>query len=111
MGLTLRWIGATDSELDQVAETRMRCYASAVKDLDRYKEGIRSDPRATAGDFLLAEEGAEGIGTSTVMDFRMWIRGAPVACQGVAFVGTVRTRRRVANAAGEPGVASQMMYE
>jgi predicted acetyltransferase len=111
MKLDLRWLGTTDAELDRVAETRMRCYAPAARDLPRYLEGIRLDPRPKAGDFLIAMDGAEAVGTSTVMDFRMWVRGAALPCQGVAFVGTVRTRRRVARSPGSAGVASQLMHE
>lgn len=110
MPLQMRWTGHTDADLDRVAETRMRCYAPAAKDLPRYLTGIRADPRAKAGDFLLAEDNGQPVGTSTAMDFRMWVRGSAVPCQGVAFVGTVRTHRRRTTSA-EPGVASQLMHE
>ena len=38
MALKLRWVN--DDERDRVAETRLRCYASGTKDLDRYREMI-----------------------------------------------------------------------
>src|SRR2546423_14554523 len=89
----------------------MRCSAAATKPLPFSNSGIRLDPRAKAGDFLLAQDGDEAVGTSTVMDFRMWVRGSPIPCQGVAFVGTVRTRRRGAKTGDGAGVASQLMHE
>jgi predicted acetyltransferase len=39
----------------------------------------------------------------------MWVRGAALPCQGVAFVGTVKTHRRGATASGQRGIASQLM--
>jgi predicted acetyltransferase len=108
MSLHLRWVGEND--LDRVAETRMLCYAPALKDLDRFKEGIRSDRRARSGDFLLAERDGQAVGTTTSLSMTMWVRGAPVSCQGVAFVGTIKTHRR-GGAGSQKGVATQLMAE
>src|SRR4051812_17306310 len=94
MGLNLRWVN--DNERDRVAETRLRCYAFGTKDLDRYRDMIKHDGRAKAGDFLLAERDGEAIGTTTSLSMTMWVRGAPLPCQGVAWVGTIRTARRQA---------------
>jgi predicted acetyltransferase len=40
----------------------------------------------------------------------MWVRGGPVPCQGIAYVGTVRTHRR-GGSSDTPGVATQIMHE
>ncbi|MBV8780405.1 MAG: GNAT family N-acetyltransferase [Phycisphaerae bacterium] len=98
--MNLRWAG--EDELDRVAETRMHCYAQAIKDLPKFQEGIRGDERATAGDFLLAEQDGQCIGTATGLSMHMWMRGARLPIQGVAYVGTIRTARR-------GGVANQIM--
>jgi predicted acetyltransferase len=105
MAVDLRWIG--EEELDRVAETRLRCYAPAAKELEKFKAGIRSDARARPGDFLLAEIDGRPVGTSTSMPLQMWVRGGRVPCQGVAYVGTVRTARRAGGT--EKGIATQLM--
>ena len=109
MPLTLRW--ADESSLDRVAETRLRCYASAAKELDAYREMLRVDLRVKAGDFLLAEEGDEAVGTASAFSFTTWVRGAPLPCQGVGWVGTIRTRRRAGTGGNSHGIASQLMHE
>jgi predicted acetyltransferase len=106
MPIKLRWVG--EEEMDRVAQTRLRCYAPAAKELEKFKEGIRADARAKPGDFLLAEENAEAVGTTTSMSLNMWVRGGRVPIQGVAYVGTIRTARRAGGA--EKGVATQLMH-
>jgi predicted N-acetyltransferase YhbS len=109
MALSMRWVG--DSDLDRVAETRWGSYAHALKDLPKFQEGIRADRRAVAGDFLLAEtEDGQAVGTATSLSMTMWVRGAPLSCQGVAYVGVIKSHRR---RRGTPaaGVASQVMLE
>jgi predicted acetyltransferase len=109
MPLKLRWIG--EDELDRVAQTRLYCYAPAGKDLATYKEKIRADRRAKVGDFLLAERDGVAVGTTTALSMTMWVRGAALPCQGVAYVGTIKTHRRGGGASGEQGVATQLMFE
>jgi predicted acetyltransferase len=70
---------------------------------------IREDPRGRAGDFLLAERDGEPVGTATSHSMTMWARGGPVPCQGVAWVGTIKTHRRRTKDAD--GVATQLMRE
>lgn len=106
--LQLRW--TQDDERDRIAVVRMRAYAAAAKDLTTYQERIRLDPRAAGGDFLLAEAGGEAVGTATSLSLMMWLRGGPVPCQGIAFVGTVRTHRR-GGSGDSPGIATQIMRE
>jgi predicted acetyltransferase len=108
MSLVLRWV--EDDERDRVALARMRAYAPAAKDLPRFQERIRSDPRAVAGDFLLAEIDGQPIGTATSLSMAMWVRGGHVWTQGVAYVGTIRTHRR-GGSAEQPGIASRVMHE
>ncbi len=88
----------------------MRCYAHAAKERDRYRSGIRADSRAKPGDFLIAEQDGVDVGTATALSLQMWIRGGRIPCQGVAYVGTIKTHRRAAQGAGG-GIASQIMRE
>jgi predicted acetyltransferase len=72
-------------------------------------ENIAADPWSGAGDYLLAEDGDTALGTATSIPFRMWVRGSPISCQGVAYVGTAKFARR--RGGTEPGVASVVMNE
>ena len=108
MPVTLRWVG--ESDLDRVAETRVRCYATAAKELEQCRQVLRADPRPKPGDYLLAEDGDEAVGTATTISFTTWVRGSPLPCQGVAWVGTIRTRRRGGDG-NSRGVASRLMHE
>lgn len=87
----------------------MRCYSHAGREIDRYKQHVREDPTAVAGDFLLAERDGEAVGTATSLSLTMWVRGSPIPCQGVASVGTVKTHRR--RSADGKGVATRIMHE
>ena len=107
MGLEMRWVG--DDERERVAETRMLCYAPARSELPQYVERIKTDVRVKAGDFLLAEDNGQPVGTATSIAMTMWVRGGPVPCQGVAHVGTIKTHRR--KAASGKGVATIVMNE
>jgi predicted acetyltransferase len=114
MPLQFYWPGEAD--LDRVAETRCRCFSSATKDLDRFKEGLPADARARVGDYLLAERDGVPVGTTTSMSLHMWVRGGRIPIQGVAYVGTVRTARRGNGGRGgdgggtKNGVATQLMH-
>jgi len=109
----LRW--ATADELDTVALTRLRCYAGAAKELDSMKERLLAEGRAKVGDYLLAFRDGQPVGTTTSLSLTMWVRGAPLPCQGVAWVGAVKTERRRGAAPGTtdaaPGVATLVMRE
>src|SRR5947207_1217363 len=108
MPLSMRWIGPSD--YDRLARTRLLCYGSAMKDLATFREKIELDARAQAGDFLLAERDGMAVGTSTSLSMTLWARGAAVPCQGVAYVGTIKTHRR-GGSGGEKGIATQLMQE
>ena len=106
MPLSLRWVNL--DEQDRVALARMRCYSHASKELPSIKDRLLADPRNHAGEFLLAELDGEPVGTATALPLNMWVRGGRVPCQGVAWVGTVRTYRR---RSGEAGIATRVMHE
>ena len=71
--------------------------ASLERDLAASREEIErlmhseKDARAKPGDFLIAERNGLDVGTSTSLSLKMCIRGGCVPCQGVAYVGTVKT--------------------
>ena len=108
MGLELRWIGP--DELDKVAQARMRSFGMGDGDLENFKTRVRQDRREYDGDWLIAEEDGQPVGTATSLSLTMWMRGAPIPCQGVAWVGAVRTHRRRGNG-DQPGVACAVMQE
>ncbi len=110
MSIAMRWVGHDESE--RVAQTRLHCYGTALREAARFNERMAEDTRANAGDFLLAERNGDPIGTATSLSLRMWMRGVPISCQGVAWVGTIKTeRRRSTSASSEKGVASAIMAE
>jgi predicted acetyltransferase len=123
MSHTLRWVGA--EEADRIAEARLRCYASASKELQRFREELQREAQAPLGaaEYLLAEGAGRLLGTTTAWALTMWVRGGSVPCQGVAWVGTARTQRRKGGAAtraeagglpagaGRSGVATELMFE
>jgi predicted acetyltransferase len=109
MSLNLRWVD--ESEYDRVAEARMYCYGSAAGEREQFKESFSLNRKLIPGDILLAERGGRTVGTATNLDMRMWVRGGAVSCQGVAWVGTVKTSRRGSTVNKEPGVATRVMNE
>jgi predicted acetyltransferase len=115
MPLTFRWTGAAERE--RVVETRLRCYGRAGREREYFEKRLMDDPRSVEGDFLLAEDSlpdgqTEAVGTVTSLSLTMWMRGSPFACQGIAWVGTVRTHRRLGGGTkAERGIASQLMLE
>jgi len=108
MSLELRWVGEPDYE--RVAVARHRCYSGRSGDLDRYRRGMVEDRRHRPGDFLLATRGGVDVGTATALSLHLWARGGRVPCQGVAYVGTLKTARRLGGE-GEQGVATRLMHE
>src|SRR5581483_3706725 len=109
MPLTLRWVGS--EEADRVAEARIYSYAGGLKDAQRFREVVALDAEGD-GDFLLAERSGQPVGTSTGMPMTMWVRDGSVSCQGVRYVGAIKTERRKGGRAGsEPGVATAVMRE
>jgi predicted acetyltransferase len=107
-GLTLRWVG--EGDLERVAQTRMRCYAPSQNLIEKYRDSVRTDLASPPRHFLLAELDGEPVGTTTSLDMTMWVRATPLPCQGVAYVGTVKTHRRIATGPAK-GIATQLMNE
>jgi len=107
MALKMRWVG--NEELDRVAETRWMSYGHARKDLVRFKENIHAGPWGRPGDYLLAEKNGDAVGTASSYAMTMWVRGSAVSCQGVAYVGTIKSARRRGRT--DPGVGSEVMRE
>lgn len=97
-------------DYERVATIRMRSYSTMLSRAPIYSEGIVKDGRAKPGDFLIATKNGEDVGTATSMSLSMWMRGERFPCQGVAYVGTIKTQRR-AGAPGAPGIASQIMHK
>jgi predicted acetyltransferase len=112
MSLNFRWVD--ESEYDRVVDARLLCYGASAADRERYQQSPTLNRQLMPGDILLAERNGRTIGTSTSLDMRMWVRGGVVPCQGVAWVGTIKTSRRGSSAGGnlkEPGVATRVMNE
>ena len=106
--MNFRWVGEED--FPRVAETRLCCYGDPGKDRKRIADYLRDDPRGKAGDYLLAELDGQPVGTATSFSFNIWIRGASMPCQGVAWVGAIKTMRRRSEKISS-GVASQVMWQ
>lgn len=106
MALKLEWVG--ESAYDRVALARHRCYSGMSGNLARYNEGMQIDRRQKPGDFILATRDGTDVGTATALSLHMWMRGARLPCQGVAYVGTIKSHRR-GGSKEERGIASQIM--
>ncbi|HSI36296.1 MAG: enhanced intracellular survival protein Eis [Phycisphaerae bacterium] len=110
MSLSLRWVGREQAEI--VGRVRALCYSPLAKNIPDYQKYLAADERVPADDLLLAERDGAALGTATAYPMTMWVRGGPVACQGVAFVGTIKTHRRSARtSADDPGIATALMRE
>jgi hypothetical protein len=118
MATTTRW--ASRGEADLIALVRLRCYGAVMKDLPKFRQMFSDDQRSRDGDYLLLERDGEAVGTATSLSFPLHLRGAAMPCQGVAWVGTIKTaRRRHGGASDAPaaagpspdrGVATQVMH-
>src|ERR1700686_4086031 len=107
MGLQMRWVG--EEEAERVAQTRLLCYGHASNQTERFRESVRGDARARGGYYLVAERDGELVGTATSLSMKMWARGAALPCQGVSWVGTIKSHRR-RSSDGE-GVATRIMRD
>jgi hypothetical protein len=103
MSLTLKWHGREAAEA--VGRVRALCYAPVTKEVGDYQRRLAGDGRVTGDDLLLAERDGVPVGTTTSYSMTMWVRGRPLPCLGVGWVGTVKTHRR------SGGIASQLMHE
>jgi predicted acetyltransferase len=107
-GLTFRWVG--EEEAERVALARMLSFGSSQNLIEKYRDTVKTDLAAQPRHFLLAELDGRPVGTATSLDMTMWVRGTPLPCQGVAYVGTVKTHRRIADGPAK-GIATQLMNE
>ena len=96
---------AGTGEFADVVRTRSRCYARGYADKVIGDESAVEDPwgDAAAGDYLLATRRGRTVGTLTALSGRIAVRGTPLPCQGVAWVGTAHDARR------SGGVATKLM--
>ena len=101
MSLTLHWHGREAA--DVVGAVRGLCYGSAQQGVAEYSELLAKDERIVSDDLLLARRDGEPVATATAYSMTMWVRGHAFPCQGVAYVGTIKTQRR------SGGVASAVM--
>ena len=107
MSLKLRWVG--EEARDRVGEIRALCYARAAKEVPDFIKNIREHRTSGPGDWLLAERDGAAVGTATSIPLTMWVRSGSVPCQGVAYVGTVKTSRR--RSGTDPGVGTALMKD
>jgi len=105
----MSWVGRDQSEL--VGRIRALCYAPTARDVATFQGNLAKDARVVGDDLLIAERDGLGIGTATAYPMTMRVRGGPVSCQGVAYVGTIKTHRRSSASATEAGVATGLMRE
>lgn len=108
MPLNLKWVGEAD--YDRVLQTRLYCYGASWKDQSLFRARLEHDTRCKPGDYLLAERDGLDVGTLTSLSLKMWLHGASFACQGVAWVGTIKSHRR-GGSGNEKGIATQVMNE
>jgi predicted acetyltransferase len=106
MSLTTRWLGR--ESIDTIADVRMRCYGTSAAERTSFLARSQRD-RFVDGDVLLAEEKGHPIGTATHLSLQICPRGGRVPCQGVAWVGTVKSHRR--RRVDGHGIASTIMRQ
>ncbi|HEY1684684.1 MAG TPA: GNAT family N-acetyltransferase [Tepidisphaeraceae bacterium] len=107
MALEFHWLGEESQE--RVVKVRLRSFGAGSKEKQRFADATRTPIEPMEREFLVASHDGEDVGTTCSIDLNMWIAGAAVPCQGVGYVGTIKTQRR--GAGGEKGLASQMMWQ
>lgn len=103
MSLKLQW--HTREAADVVGKVRGLCYGNMQQEVGGYSTRLAEDDRVQSDDLLLARLDGDPVATATSYSMNMWVRGARLPCQGVAYVGTIKTRRR------SGGLASAVMRE
>lgn len=91
MALTSTWLGR--ESIERVASIRLRCYGTKPEEQADMSQRTEAD-RFTDGDVLILSDETGDVATATSLSLTMNLRGTPVPCQGVAWVGTVRSHRR-----------------
>lgn len=106
MSTNIRWVGRESA--DAIIDTRLKCYAGSMHDRARYRVFLDTDIRTRDGDVLLLEQAGQAVGTMTSLSLTFHAHSASFPCQGVAWVGTIKTARRK-RTPGQRGIASQVM--
>ncbi len=104
MPLTQTWLGR--EAIERIGNIRLRCYGNKpteAPDMIRLAE----NDRFVDGDVLVVSDETGDIASATSLSLSMNLRGTPVPCQGVAWVGTTRSHRR--RKVDGHGVASTVM--
>ncbi|CAN5586189.1 hypothetical protein BH10PLA1_BH10PLA1_16090 [soil metagenome] len=101
---TIKWVGK--ESIEKIADVRMRCYGTAPAERESFVKRTNQSGFGD-GDVLLLEDGGAVVGTATHLSLSMYVRGGRVPCQGVAWVGTVRSHRR--RRVDGHGIASKVM--
>lgn len=104
MSMQTRWTGK--ESVDAIADVRQRCYGTSPGEKASFLSRTQHD-RFGDGDVLIAEQAGRAIGTATHLPLHIWVRGGRLPCQGVAWVGTVKSHRR--RRVDGQGVASAIM--
>jgi predicted acetyltransferase len=107
MATTSIWV--SEAQLDRVIDVRTQAYMSTTRDREKVAERLAEDTRARVGDYLLVERDGRAVGTATALSMTMWVRGAALPTQGVAWVGTAKTARW--RQGDEAGIATTVMRE
>ena len=104
MSLKATWLGPKD--LDRITDIRLRCYGGGPADRPKFLLKSQFD-RSADGDVLILSDDTGDVATATSLSMTCNVRGTPLPCQGVAWVGTVRSHRR--RRVDGRGLASRVM--
>lgn len=91
MTLKATWLGRDDVE--RIADVRLRCYGNGPADRPTFLRRTEIDPFEN-GDVLMLSDATGDVATATSLSLSINVRGTALPCQGVAWVGTVRSHRR-----------------
>ena len=91
MPLTATWVGP--ESIERVVDVRLRCYGGGPAERATFLKKSEMS-RTDAGDVLILSDDTGDVATATSHSMTINVRGTPLPCQGVAWVGTVRSHRR-----------------
>ncbi|HEX8325318.1 MAG TPA: GNAT family N-acetyltransferase [Tepidisphaeraceae bacterium] len=91
MSLHATWLGR--ESIERIADVRLRCYGNGPADRKSYLDRTAND-RFDDGDVLVLSDDTGDVATATSLSLSVNVRGTALPCQGVAWVGTVRSHRR-----------------
>ncbi|MGC4031822.1 MAG: GNAT family N-acetyltransferase [Tepidisphaeraceae bacterium] len=105
MALKATWLGR--ESIERIADIRLRCYGNSPGERDAFIRKTEIDCSAD-GDVLVLADDTGDVATATSLSLTMNVRGTHLPCQGVAWVGTVRSHRR--RRIDGHGLASTVMH-